>query len=119
MGEFKLGIRKVGTRTSIVVAATPTLVYPVTPGRTAKLKKVITYNGQAADITLEIGDGAGVNYVRRLPRLHLVAGFDAEYGEEDLPEFEFGPANDIYAQASAAGAAPLDVEVLVEVEEYE
>lgn len=117
--EDRLGIAKVGDRTSIIAAATPTLLYPVTPGRTAKIKKIIAYNGQAADVVLEIGDGAAAAFVRRFPRIRLITGFHTTIPVDELPEHEFAPANDIYGQASAAGAAPLDVEVKVEVEEYE
>jgi len=108
-------ITKCAPKISITAAATPTLIYQVSTGRTAKLVKLIAYDGQAADVTLEIGTYVAPTFTRRLPRVHLVAGFDYQLGELDCPEFEFEA--DIYAQASAAGAAPNDIEVQVTVEE--
>jgi len=115
MGEERPAIRISKTRVSIVAAATPTVIYQVTTGRTAKFMKLLVYSGQAADILLEIGEMVAAVFTRRLPRLRCIAGMNLNVGELELPAFEF--ETDIYGQASAAAAAPNDVEVMVEVEE--
>ena len=109
------GIRVCKDRRSITAAATPTLVYQVTTGRTARLVKLVWYNGQAADITLEIGTYDGATFTRRLPRIRAITRQHDGLSELECPEFEF--ESDIYAQASAAAAAPNDVEVIAVVNE--
>ena len=100
---------------SCVVAATAVKVHELTTGRTAKLKKLMWYNGQAADVILEIGTYADTTFTRRLPRIKAITGQHDGLSELECPEFEFEA--DIYAQASAAGAGALAVEVMATVEE--
>lgn len=100
---------------SIVAAATPIVVHQLTDGRTAKLVKLMWYNGQGADVILEIGTYADTTFTRRLPRIKAITGQHDGMSELECPEFEFEA--DIYAQASAAGAAPADVEVMATVDE--
>jgi hypothetical protein len=112
--ETRPYIRVLGPLTSIVVGATPTLLFIVPPGRTARLRRLIWYNGQPADVILEIGDGAGIAFVRRIPRLAAITALHDGLDEDECPGWEFGEALDVYAQASAAGVAPANVEVQAE-----
>ena len=75
------------------------------------------YNGQPADVILEIGTYvvATTTFTRRLPRIKAITGQHDGLSELECPEFEF--ETDIYAQASAAGAGALAVEVMATVEE--
>ncbi len=113
-GEERTRARKTGANASMVAAATPVTVFILSAGRTAKLVKVVGYNGQAADVTLEIGTGLAP-FVRVLPRIRMIAQMPLFITEEECGEFEF-EAN-ITAQVSAAGAAPLNVELQATVEE--
>lgn len=114
MSEIDLsGVRKATAVALVIAAATPTLVHTVVAGSTFKLKKIMTYNGQPADVILELGMGAGVLFTRSIPRMRLITGFHDPM-EEGVPAFEF--TADIYAQASAAGAGALGVEVQLECE---
>jgi len=106
-------IRSTSALVPLVAAATPLTLFPVGTGRSAKIKKIMTYNGQPADVILEIGTGLAP-FVRTMPRIRLISTFHDNIGEFDLPEIEF-TAN-ITCQASAAGAGVLSVEVQVEVE---
>lgn len=114
-------MRKVGPLTSIVAAGVggQQVAYIVSPGRTAKLKKVMAYNGQPADIILELGtwDAVAAAWVRAMPRMRVVAGMPMTLEEDECAEFEWQTGLNIAARASAAAAAPADVEVQVEVEE--
>lgn len=117
--DIRKGTIKTGALTSIVAAGAggQQTVYTRTTGRTMKLKKVMAYNGQAADIILEIGSLDAVPvYTRIIPRMRVVAGFDRTLGELECPEWEFQTIS-IAARASAAAAAPADVEIQVTVEE--
>ena len=113
--EERPRVRVTKAKGSIVAAATPIVVHQVTSGRTAKLKKLMWYNGHAADVILEIGTYADTTFTRRLPRIKAITGQHDGLSELECPEFEFEA--DIYAQADAAAAAPADVEVMATVEE--
>jgi len=115
MGDERPGVRITKPRVSITAAATATLVHQVTSGRTAILKKLMWYNGQSADVILEIGTYDGATFTRRLPRIRAITRQHDGLSELECPEFEF--ESDIYAQASAAADAPNDVEVIAVVTE--
>ncbi len=106
-----------GNRVSFVAAATPAILYPrgtSLPQRTLRLKRIMAYNGQAADVILEIGTGVAP-FVRILPRITLVTGFHFIMDERECPGVKFEA--DITGQVSAAAAVPNDIEVQLTVEE--
>ncbi len=112
------GIRHTGDMASIVAAATPTSVYLLTTGRTCELRKILISNRNAANADIQIGTGLGGAFVQRIPQIFTVgSGQDLEITEEQIPNYEF--TADITAQSSAAAAAPNDVQIQVEVEEYQ
>lgn len=113
--EARPSIEKAGTLTSLVAAAAPLTIHTLTGGRTARLVKLHVFNGQAAGIQLEIGT-ALAPLVRALPRFFVVAGMELELGPEDLAGVEFTAS--ITAQASAAAAAPADVQLIPTVVEF-
>ena len=109
-------IRKTGAVVDIVGVAAPALVFTLSTGRTAILKKVMAYHARVADITLQLGTGATLaTFVPRLVTMRLVTGFPFTLDELECPEWEF--ETDIYALPSAAAAIPNDVLVQVVVEE--
>ena len=110
-------IRKTSDLVHIIAAATPTLIYTLSQGRTAKIKKVMLMNYTAANDFVTFGEGAGIAFVPGMPAIVAVANLDEQLGEWDIPQYEF--ETNIYAQVPAGSAVgaltPLDV--LVETEE--
>ena len=115
--RYRIGIRRVSALVSHVAAATPATQYILSPGRVAVVRKVMVRNRSGNTTHLQLGTGLGGLFAARLPGFVAVNGFDGEWTEAQIPEVEFGA--DITAQVSAAGAAPADVEVLIEVEEFQ
>lgn len=114
--KAKKGIIFAAPQVSIVGVAAPTLIHQLSPGRTAIIREVLAFNGQVADILLEIGTGATLAlFARRLPRLRVISGFQGGLDRNECPHYEFEA--DIYALPSAAGAGALAVDVELEVEE--
>lgn len=112
------GIRVTSPVVPLIAAATPLTILDLTvptgqPARTAFIKKVMIYNGQAADVIVTIGT-ALAPLVARLPRIRAVAGFHTTLEEDELPSFRFEAS--ITAQASAAGGAALAVDIQIEAE---
>ena len=115
------GIRVVGPRVLLIAAATPLTVLDLTVptgqvARTAFIKKVMIFNGQPADVLVSIGTGlaALTAATRLIPRIRAIAGFHTPVPEDELPSFRFEAS--ITAQASAAGAGDLGVEIQIEAE---
>lgn len=108
-------IRTAGPRVNFVAGATPATVFILSNNRVAYIRKILAYNGQAADIILEIGTGLAAAFARAMPRFRVIAGFPFPLSEEECPRLRF--EGNITAQVSAAGAGALSVEVQVEVEE--
>ena len=115
--RYRKGLRKVSATVSHVAAATPANQYLLTAGRTCVIRKLIVRNRSGANVWVDIGTGLGVAFVRSGPSFYAINGTINIWTEEEIPEVEFS-AN-ITAQVSAAAAAPADVEVTVEVEEYQ
>lgn len=104
----------------LVAAATSGTLWATSTGRTACIKKLMVTNKSGSDIFLNVGIGiAGVSFTQIFPSLKIINGFDAEFSEQDLPEYWFGMTalGNILVQASAAGAIPNDVQVFAEIEE--
>lgn len=115
--RFRRGLPKSSARISIVAAASGTLVYSLSAGRTARIVKIKGYNGQAAPITLTFGTGLAGAFVQSMSPLYVVNGMDFEFTEDQIPDMEFVAS--ITASASAAAAAPNDIQVEIEVEEFQ
>jgi len=95
-----------------VGAAIPTLLYALGTGRTALLKKVTAYNGQAADTVLQIGTGAdAASFAPEIPARRCIAGFDNNWNEEELPNHKF--VADIYGLPLVQ---PVQVQLELEIE---
>lgn len=92
----------------VPVGTTATLVYIISIGRRAKLKKVLAYNSGASAATIMFTTPAGDPLS---PPIAIGAGANLIIGEQDLPEMEF--YGGVYAAASASG-----VILQVEVDEF-
>lgn len=114
--HFKEGIRKTSAIASCIVAATPVNLYLLTNARTCHIRKISIFNANAAATVVTIGTGLGGAFAQRLPNILAVNGQDLQLTEEQIPNVEFSAT--ITVQASVAAAAPNDVRVQVEVEEF-
>lgn len=124
----RVGIRITPAMASITAAATTTMLHQVTPGRTAKIRKLIWNNRNAATGKLRIGStdsatgGTGGVFTQRIPEVHMPAGQHGTLTEEELAGYEFrllaDVNTDIVAQSTVGAASPNDVQVQAEVEEF-
>lgn len=125
------GVRLSSGLVSIVAAATSTVLWILSAGKKAVVKKLIVHNHQGAAVTLQIGHlTLGGAFTPDVVDFYCLAGIDNVWTEFELPIFGntregfcadttpvTGTLGNIIAQASAAGADPADVEVCIEVEE--
>ena len=115
--DYRQGIRKSSGIASMVAAATSVALHTPTANRTCVLRKIHIWNGQAANVTVQIGTGITPAFVQVYPNIVCVPGLDLELREEDILNIEFTAA--LTVQASAAAAAPANETCSVEVEEYQ
>jgi len=117
---------------SIVAATTTTALFTLGGTQRAIIRKVRAFNHQGANITLQLGydTNAAIGvWTPVMPDILCLAGMDMAIEENDLPvcgntphgfqidtTANVGFAGVIAAQASAAGAAPNDIEVIIELE---
>ena len=114
----RYGLRKPSPIGSIVAAATPITVFIHSAGRTLNVRKIHITNRNAAATVVQIGQGLAGAFVQAIPSYYAVGGgMDLEITEDQIPDVEF--TGDVTAQASVAAAAPNDVQIQVEVEEYQ
>jgi len=113
---MSVGIRKTSALVNVIAAGTPTLVYTLTQGRTAKIKKIMLFNNTANNDEVTFGQGAGVAFAASMPAVLVLAGFDEQLSEWEVPQFEF--VTNIYVSCNSAGLAALTPEsVQIEVED--
>lgn len=122
----KVGIRTTPAQISLITANTSVIAFTPATGRTTVVRKVHITNRTASSVSVGLGEDAAAlgAYVRKLGPWIVPAGLDRELTEAELPNYEFGnlgvaTSTVIAAQSTVAGAAPLDVIVQVEVEEFE
>jgi len=115
--SYKTGVRKTSAIASCIAAATPVALYNLSAGRTCTPKKIHVHNGNPANTIVQIGTGLGGLFAQQIANILCVPGMDLEMREEDIVGVEF-TAN-ITVQATVAAAAPNNVTVQVEVEEYQ
>ena len=118
---------------SIVAAATTTLCWTLGTNKTARIVKLVVRNRAGANIDLTIGyTTLGAVWTPVAPNFQCLAGGGPDiWTELELPPmgntpFGFqadttavtGTAGNIQVRSSAAAAAPADVQVMMEIEEY-
>lgn len=114
--EKVTSIRKTSQLVSIIAAgAPPTLIYTLSQGRTARIKKIMLMNNTGGVDTVIFGEGAAAAWAPRMPAVYMLAGFDEQLDEWQIPQYEF--QTDIYAISANAGAAPATMDILLELEE--
>lgn len=113
--EKVTSIRKTSQLVSIDAAgAPPTLIYALSQGRTAKIKKIMLMNNTTVNDTIIFGEGAAGAWTPGMPAIYILTPFDEQLGEWEIPQHEF--ATDIYAISAGAGAGTT-LDVMIEVEE--
>lgn len=111
------GIRKTGPLTSLIAAATAVSCFPLGgTNRTAIIRKIMIQNRTVSTTVVTFGDTVGAQVIGDLGGFVVLAGFDREITEDEIPAWE--AIADITAAATVAGAAPLDVRVTVECEVF-
>lgn len=114
---LKTGIRKTGPLTAIAALGTPTLIYQVSPGRTAVIRKIMWQETAGIAGNLEIGHGAGGTWAQDLTDIDAPANLGGNLQEGEIPEQEFIPSPgalttfDIYAQTDLSTGLQIQVEV--------
>jgi len=115
---------------SVVAAATTTAVYTLTGTQLGIIRKIMWFTNQAGNPTLQVGyTTLAAVWTPVMPDIYMLTGIDGELDEANLPVagntiqgFQIdatlvtGFAGIIAVRASAAGAAPNDVRVRVEIE---
>ena len=115
--SFKKGIRKWTAAASLVAAASGVLVHTLGTNRTATIRRIHIMNNNPASTEVTFGAGlAGAFVAGDLPPYTCIPGFDRIITEDEIPDNEFTAA--ITASASVGAAAPDNVQVMIEVEEY-
>ena len=116
MPEKPTSIRKANSQglVQIVAPAANTLIHTLSQGRTAKIKKIMLMNLTGVDDTVVFGELVGGVWTPRLPGIYVLAPFDEQISEWEVPDFIFESA--IFARSATAGAATPE-QVLLEVEE--
>lgn len=98
---------------SITAVATNTLIYTLSQGRTAKIKKIMLMNNTGANDTVVFGEVIAGVWTPRLPAIYVLQPFDEQLHEWQIPAYEF--ETDIYARsANALAATTMDVSIEVE-----
>jgi hypothetical protein len=115
---YRTGIRKVTAIASVVAAGgvNSVTLHDLPTGRTGIVRKVHIMNNNAGQTVVQLGTGLAGAYAQAMPGWVVPAGIDVELGEDVIPAFEF--TADITVAASVAAAAPNNVQVMVEVEEF-
>jgi len=117
--NWRQGLRKPNSAgiASCIAANSGVLLHALSAGRTGIVRKLHIMNRTAGQVTVSLGVGLLGAFVASLPGFVVPSGMDLELVEADLVPLEF-TAN-ITVASSAAGAAPLDVQVSGEVEEIQ
>ena len=98
----------------IAAAAANTLIYTISPGRTAKIKKLMLMNNTGINDTVVFGEVIGGVWTPRLPAVYVLTPFDEQLGEWEIPEYEF--ETNIWARSANAGVGTT-LDITIEVEE--
>jgi len=112
--EKVTSIRKTSQLVLIAAAATDTLIYTLSQGRTARIKKIMLMNNTGVNDTVIFGEVIAAAWTPRMPAIYVLTPFDEQLGEWEIPQYEF--CSDIYARSAGAGVGTT-LDVMIEVEE--
>jgi len=116
--DFKHGILVPTVVLSVVAggAATAVLFHDLPPNRSARIRKLHIYNHNGAATNVTFGAGLVGAFVAATVPIQVLNGAEQAVPERDIPGVEFFA--DITVLCSVAAAAPLDVEIQAEIEEF-
>jgi len=98
----------------IAAAAANALIYTLSQGRTAKIKKIMLMNNTGFNDTVVFGEVILGVWTPRLPAVYVLTPFDERLREWEIPEYEF--ESNIWARSANAGIGTT-MDVSIEVEE--
>ncbi len=106
------GVKMANNQGVFALTAGNDLIHLLSTGRKAVIRKILCYNSLGVNVTLQFGTlDATPAFVALLPIYVAIATLDNQWGEDEIPYFEFefntsaGGARrlgDIYCLASAA-----------------
>jgi len=106
--------RKTSQLVSIAAAGAEALIYTLSQGRSAKIKKVMMMNNTGVNDEVIFGELIAAAWTPRMPELYILTPFDEQLSEWEIPEYEFH--SDIYARSANAGVGTT-LDIMLEVEE--
>jgi len=112
--EVPTRIRKTSQLVSIAAAAAEALIYTLSQGRTARIKKIMLMNNTGANDQVIFGELVAGAWTPRMPAIYVLTPFDEQLDEWQIPQFEF--QSNIYARSATAGVGTTE-DVLIEIEE--
>jgi len=112
--EVPTRIRKTSQLVSIAAAAAEALIYTLSQGRTARIKKIMLMNNTGANDQVIFGELVAGAWTPRMPAIYVLTPFDEQLDEWQIPQFEF--QSNIYARSATAGVGTTE-DVLLELEE--
>jgi len=106
--------RKTSQLVQIAAAGAEALIYTLSQGRTAKIKKIMLMNNTGVNDQVVFGELIAAAWTPRMPAIYVLTPFDEQLGEWEIPQFEF--QSNIYARSAGAGVGTT-LDCLIEVEE--
>jgi len=109
-------VRKTSQLVSIAAAGAgnEALIYTLSQGRTAKIKKIMLMNNTGANDTVIFGEVIAAVWTPRMPEIYILTPFDEQLSEWEIPQYEF--QSNIYARSANAGVGTT-MDVLIEVDD--
>ena len=107
-------IRKTSQLVLIAAPGAEALIYTLSQGRTARIKKIMLMNNTGVNDTVIFGELVAAAWTPRMPEIYILTPFDEQLGEWEIPQYEF--CSNIYARSANAGAGTT-MDILLELEE--
>lgn len=129
--ESRIRLNSPLTRVTVALIGAPIVIWAISPGKRAIVKKIMWHNRTGAAGWLTFGHlTLAAVFIPDLPDINMVNATDDELDENQLPIFGntpegfypditplVGTLGNIVIQSTVGGAVPADVAVRIEVEE--
>jgi len=106
--------RKTSQLVQIAAAGAEALIYTLSQGRTAKIKKIMLMNNTGVNDQVIFGEVIAGAWTPRMPAIYVLTPFDEQLSEWEIPQYEF--QGNIWARSAGAGVGTT-LDCLIEVEE--
>ena len=107
-------VRKTSQLVQVAAGAAEALLFTLSAGRTAKIKKIMIMNNTGANDQVSLGELVAAAWTQRMPAIYVLTPFDEQLGEQEIPQYEF--ESDIYVRSANAGVGTT-LDILIEVDE--